>query len=36
MTSSSNSSSGVNYPNYDSSAINPYLDGDQTGYVRWL
>jgi hypothetical protein len=28
---------GVNYPNYDSSAINPYLDGDQTdgtgGYV---
>lgn len=24
---------GVNYPNFDPSAINPYLDGDQTGEV---
>ena len=24
---------GVNYPNFDPSAINPYLDGDQTGSV---
>ena len=37
MTYQGTPQAGVNYPNYDSSAINPYLDGDQTdgtgGYV---
>ena len=37
MTYQGTPQAGVNYPNFDSSAINPYLDGDQTdgtgGYV---
>ena len=33
MTYNPNVTAGVDYPNYDSSAINPYLDGDQTGTV---
>ena len=33
MTYNPNVTAGVDYPNYDSSAINPYLDGDQTGAV---
>jgi len=33
MTYQGTPQAGVNYPNYDSSAINPYLDGDQTGTV---
>ena len=37
MTYQGTPQAGVDYPNYDSSAINPYLDGDQTdgtgGYV---
>jgi hypothetical protein len=33
VTYNSQANPGVNYPNYDSSSINPYLDGDQTGYV---
>ena len=37
MTYQGTPQAGVNYPNYDSSAINPYLDGEQTdgtgGYV---
>ena len=33
MTYNPNVTAGVDYPNYDSSAINPYLDGDQTGKV---
>ena len=33
MTYQGNPQAGVNYPNFDSSAINPYLDGDQTGTV---
>ena len=33
VTYNSQANPGVNYPNYDSSAINPYLDGDQSGYV---
>jgi hypothetical protein len=30
MTYQGTPQAGVNYPNFDSSAINPYLDGDQT------
>ena len=37
MTYQGTPQAGVNYPNFDPSAINPYLDGDQTdgtgGYV---
>ena len=33
MTYQGTPQAGVNYPNYDSSAINPYLDGDQTTYA---
>ena len=33
MTYQGTPQAGVNYPNFDSSAINPYLDGDQTGTV---
>ena len=33
MTYQGTPQAGVNYPNFDPSAINPYLDGDQTGTV---
>ena len=33
MTYNPEIKAGVDYPNFDPSAINPYLDGDQTGYV---
>ena len=33
MTYQGTPQAGVNYPNFDPSAINPYLDGDQTTYA---
>lgn len=33
MTYQGTPEAGVNYPNFDPSAINPYLDGDQTTYA---